>query len=637
MSPFRILSIALFVIPFINSANCQDLDNGRVAFYSFTNNANDQVGSSHGNIFGATLTSDRFDNANSAYFFDGINDYISIPHDDKFNYGFDENFSISLWIKIPDNQTNISGSNNEILGKWDAFNDEGYPYTIRLWNHSASDDNLHKIFIVRYDSEFCSNAPRSQAPCPLIPNYWYHIAYVKNGDDLITYLNGTEVNRVFDDTSGSCNTQNTEPVYIGKRQANQRHFEGDIDDISFYNRAITEEEVSLLLSENNWTAPNIPGESDLLSFSFEEQTEPSVIDDIYKTISATTPCGTDLTNLIADFEASPNAKVEVNGIEQESGVSDNNFTHTVIYKVTSENLCNVTEWQVNVSVEELSQNEIDSKTAFSNFALTNQTSPAKINLDNHTIEVEVSCNTDLSAQIPIFSIPGNANAFINSEQQLSGTSTVDLNEEVKYLVVSNDGCAEQEWTIQVKIGNISEADVIGLTTFEKFEFEGQRQETEFSGDSIIIKTYCDINVEQVSPYFEVNENSKVMSSGTEQISGKSVVNLSHPKVYTVASQNGCYSKDWTVVILKSNVPQNELFIPNIITPNNDTHNEKWTIIGTSDVLSVTIFSRWGGVVYNNPDYNNSWNAPDVPTGTYFYTVNHPNCSSSYQGWLQVVK
>ena len=52
---------------------------GLIAYYPFNGNANDESGNSNnGTVNGATLTSDRNGNANSAYSFDGINDYIEI-------------------------------------------------------------------------------------------------------------------------------------------------------------------------------------------------------------------------------------------------------------------------------------------------------------------------------------------------------------------------------------------------------------------------------------------------------------------------------------------------------------------------------------------------------------------------------
>ncbi|MBF0232848.1 MAG: hypothetical protein HQK65_07400 [Desulfamplus sp.] len=52
---------------------------GLVAEYLFGGNANDSSGNgNHGAVNGATLTTDRFGNSNSAYNFDGVNDYCIV-------------------------------------------------------------------------------------------------------------------------------------------------------------------------------------------------------------------------------------------------------------------------------------------------------------------------------------------------------------------------------------------------------------------------------------------------------------------------------------------------------------------------------------------------------------------------------
>ena len=52
---------------------------GLIAYYPFNGNTNDESGyGNHGSVIGAKLGKDRFGNNNSAYSFDGINDYISI-------------------------------------------------------------------------------------------------------------------------------------------------------------------------------------------------------------------------------------------------------------------------------------------------------------------------------------------------------------------------------------------------------------------------------------------------------------------------------------------------------------------------------------------------------------------------------
>ncbi|MCF8268263.1 MAG: carboxypeptidase regulatory-like domain-containing protein, partial [Ignavibacteriales bacterium] len=50
---------------------------GLVAYYPFNGNANDESGNgNNGTVYGAAMTKDRFGNANKAYSFDGVNDYI---------------------------------------------------------------------------------------------------------------------------------------------------------------------------------------------------------------------------------------------------------------------------------------------------------------------------------------------------------------------------------------------------------------------------------------------------------------------------------------------------------------------------------------------------------------------------------
>src|SRR5262245_55056083 len=57
-----------------------DLRTGLVAFYPFTENADDLSGNgNNGTVSGAVLSIDRFGRASEAYRFDGTNDYVSLP------------------------------------------------------------------------------------------------------------------------------------------------------------------------------------------------------------------------------------------------------------------------------------------------------------------------------------------------------------------------------------------------------------------------------------------------------------------------------------------------------------------------------------------------------------------------------
>src|SRR5690606_24338055 len=75
-----------------------DLSGGLVAYYPFNGDALDHSGNDfHAEVFNATLDFDRKGFPNSAYAFDGQNDYLRVPHHPVLN--FSNNFSISVWVK----------------------------------------------------------------------------------------------------------------------------------------------------------------------------------------------------------------------------------------------------------------------------------------------------------------------------------------------------------------------------------------------------------------------------------------------------------------------------------------------------------------------------------------------------------
>ena len=94
------------------------------------------------------------------------------------------------------------------------------------------------------------------------------------------------------------------------------------------------------------------------------------------------------------------------------------------------------------------------------------------------------------------------------------------------------------------------------------------------------------------------------------------------------------------------IPVFEMFIPNVITPGNAGFNDVFTIRYGSEEgvtpadygynVSLTIYNRWGRMVYQTDDYKYDWRGQDLAPGTYYYEVNvegHATCKS----WLQLVK
>ena len=78
----RKLGISLLAMFLVCIGICDSkasLVDGLIGWYQFSGNVNDSSGlGNNATVVGATLTADRFGSANSAYLFDGVNDYISL-------------------------------------------------------------------------------------------------------------------------------------------------------------------------------------------------------------------------------------------------------------------------------------------------------------------------------------------------------------------------------------------------------------------------------------------------------------------------------------------------------------------------------------------------------------------------------
>ena len=81
-----------------------------------------------------------------------------------------------------------------------------------------------------------------------------------------------------------------------------------------------------------------------------------------------------------------------------------------------------------------------------------------------------------------------------------------------------------------------------------------------------------------------------------------------------------------------------LFIPNIITPNEDGDNDFWEVKGIqTDIWSVRIINRWGAVVYEDNTYRNNWDASGLEDGTYYFELVNPPENRRFTGWVVVLR
>ncbi len=209
------------------------LNDGLVAYYQFNSNANDESGNGNdGAIYGATPTTDVFGNANGAYYFDG-NDYIDVTSSPSIS-NFADQFTIATWI----NPTTISSSMNTIARKMYQNGPEG-GYVFRLWDDNGQTGLSLGLYIgsgISYVNSYPLDVPLSQ---------WSHVAGTYDGNSMKLFLDGEEIGST--DQSGDI-WASSASLTIGKLDYNypSEYFNGSIDEMRIYNRALAPSEVGQL-------------------------------------------------------------------------------------------------------------------------------------------------------------------------------------------------------------------------------------------------------------------------------------------------------------------------------------------------------------------------------------------------------
>lgn len=85
----------------------------------------------------------------------------------------------------------------------------------------------------------------------------------------------------------------------------------------------------------------------------------------------------------------------------------------------------------------------------------------------------------------------------------------------------------------------------------------------------------------------------------------------------------------------------EIFIPNVITPNGDGKNDRFVILGLGKYpgSGLFIYNRWGNMVYQSKDYDNKWDGNGLNEGTYYYILKlrTPEGERVYKGWIELLR
>ncbi|MBI9055690.1 MAG: hypothetical protein JEY96_17850 [Bacteroidales bacterium] len=241
---------------------------GLVSYFPFNGDLSDYSGNmNHAINYGATLTSDRFGNSNSACSFDGLNDYIELSKDINTLHGI----TASFWIKSKGAQ--VGQNNGIVISKYSAVHGARNLYISSFGSYTENSDNRIYCQFFRYNATISySDAVSSNWTLATLPDSFEENLYnFNNPSDLILYswkfivVNMTEKElQIWIDGNLSVSktreflvyANSNEKIYLGNSfslggEANN-HFNGELDDIRIYNHPLTENEIKALYHEGGW-------------------------------------------------------------------------------------------------------------------------------------------------------------------------------------------------------------------------------------------------------------------------------------------------------------------------------------------------------------------------------------------------
>jgi gliding motility-associated-like protein len=104
---------------------------------------------------------------------------------------------------------------------------------------------------------------------------------------------------------------------------------------------------------------------------------------------------------------------------------------------------------------------------------------------------------------------------------------------------------------------------------------------------------------------------------------------------TLTNDNGCQDSICQLI----NVLPVDVTAPNIVTPNNDGVNDllEFAYLQFYQDTELSIYNRWGNLMYQKEGYLNDWNGSDFNEGTYFFVLKIKEVDKVYTGFFQLVK
>ncbi|MDT8301020.1 MAG: LamG-like jellyroll fold domain-containing protein [Sedimentisphaerales bacterium] len=204
-------------------------DGSLVGWWKLDETEDDQASDSSGNRIDGTLTQMNpatdwvTGKLGGGLDFDGFNDYVNCGNDSSLD--ITDEITLAAWIKMASRPARNHWS--DVLWKENA-------YSLYLTGQEDTETVLSAYFVLNTGT--LDTWKDADIILPL--NTWVHVAVTYDGTDAKGYVNG-----VYDFTKNKAGTivTNTSSFTFGR--SDDQYFEGSIDDVHLFNRALSQEEI----------------------------------------------------------------------------------------------------------------------------------------------------------------------------------------------------------------------------------------------------------------------------------------------------------------------------------------------------------------------------------------------------------
>lgn len=260
---------ALFLFVFLSiqiSFYTQEITDELIVYYNFNGDGNDV--SSNGlnaTVNGATLISDRNGIPNSAYYFDGTDDFFLLPNVSELKPLLP--VTVSFWVKTE----NLNTQDNTFINTgFEEYKHSGFGVLTNALNTGE---------VAAYYGDNGGSGPNNRrsknSATSLTIGVWHHVTCVIRGaTDMDIYIDCENAGGTYSGTGGNI-VYGSNAGRIGCKAVTSGSpipwfFNGTLDEVAIWNRALEEEEI-LLLCDGFTIDDDLVGCTDISACNYNSQ------------------------------------------------------------------------------------------------------------------------------------------------------------------------------------------------------------------------------------------------------------------------------------------------------------------------------------------------------------------------------